>query len=126
MGMTIAVGFVVEDAIVVIENIVRHVESGESPLHAAINGARQVAFTVVSMTLSLIAALIPLLFMGGVAGRLFREFSVTVSVALLVSAPASPTATPMLCRIFPPPHRRPAPAPPAARRGPAVRSLLRP
>jgi len=109
MGITIAVGFVVDDAIVVIENIVRHVESGESPLHAAINGARQVAFTVVSMTLSLIAALIPLLFMGGVTGRLFREFSVTVSVALLVSAVVSLTVTPMLCRIFLPLDRRRVP-----------------
>jgi hydrophobe/amphiphile efflux-1 (HAE1) family protein len=109
MAITIAVGFVVDDAIVVIENIVRHVEGGEAPLSAAINGARQVAFTVASMTLSLIAALIPLLFMGGVAGRLFREFSVTVSVALLVSAVVSLTVTPMLCRIFLPLDRRRVP-----------------
>jgi multidrug efflux pump len=114
MGITVAVGFVVDDAIVVIENIVRHVEGGEAPLQAAVNGVRQVAFTVVSMTLSLIAALIPLLLMGGVAGRLFREFSVTVSVALLVSAVVSLTATPMLCRIFLPFDRRRAPGPLAA------------
>ena len=100
MGITIAVGFVVDDAIVVIENIIRRVESGEAVLPAALQGSRQVAFTVVSMTISLIAALIPLLFMGGVVGRLFREFSVTVSVALVVSAIVSLTATPMLCRVF--------------------------
>jgi multidrug efflux pump len=100
MGLTIAVGFVVDDAIVVIENIMRHVEGGESPLRAALNGARQVGFTVVSMTTSLIAAFIPLLFMGGTVGRLFREFSVTVSVALLVSAVVSLTLTPTMCRVF--------------------------
>jgi len=100
MGITIAVGFVIDDAIVVIENIIRHVESGEGPLQAALNGAREVSFTVVSMTLSLIAALIPLLLMSGVVGRLFREFSITVSVALLVSAVVSLTVTPMLCRVL--------------------------
>jgi multidrug efflux pump len=100
MGITIAVGFVVDDAIVVIENIIRHVEAGEKPFKAALEGARQVSFTVVSMTLSLIAALIPLLFMSGVVGRLFREFSVTVSVALLVSSVVSLTVTPMLCRVL--------------------------
>jgi multidrug efflux pump len=100
MGITIAVGFVVDDAIVVIENIIRHVETGEKPFRAALEGARQVSFTVVSMTLSLIAALIPLLFMGGVVGRLFREFSITVSVALLVSSVVSLTVTPMLCRVL--------------------------
>ncbi|HEX4598240.1 MAG TPA: efflux RND transporter permease subunit [Burkholderiaceae bacterium] len=100
MGLTIAVGFVVDDAIVVIENIMRHLEAGESPLRAALNGSRQVGFTVVSMTTSLIAAFIPLLFMGGTVGRLFREFSVTVSVALLVSAAISLTLTPTMCRIF--------------------------
>src|SRR5882757_5286177 len=124
MGITIAVGFVVDDAIVVIENIVRHVEGGEAPLQAAIDGARQVAFTVVSMTLSLIAALIPLLFMGGVAGRLFREFSVTVSVALLVSAVVSLTVTPMLCRIFLPMDRRRAQGPLAARSERVFQSVL--
>jgi multidrug efflux pump len=100
MGITVAVGFVVDDAIVVIENIIRHVEAGEQPLKAALEGARQVSFTVVSMTLSLIAALIPLLLMTGIVGRLFREFAVTVSVALLVSALVSLTITPMLCRVL--------------------------
>jgi multidrug efflux pump len=100
MGITIAVGFVVDDAIVVIENIIRHVEAGEGPLEAALDGAGQVSFTVVAMTVSLIAALIPLLFMSGVVGRLFREFAVTVSVALLVSAVVSLTVTPMLCRVL--------------------------
>jgi len=100
MGITVAVGFVVDDAIVVIENIIRHVEAGEHPFKAALEGAREVSFTVVSMTLSLIAALIPLLLMSGVVGRLFREFSVTVSVALLVSALVSLTITPMLCRVL--------------------------
>jgi multidrug efflux pump len=100
MGITIAVGFVVDDAIVVIENIMRHVEAGQSPLEASLQGAREVSFTVVSMTASLIAALIPLLLMGGVVGRLFREFSTTVSVALLVSALVSLTVTPMLCRVL--------------------------
>jgi len=100
MGMTIAVGFVVDDAIVVIENIIRHVEQGQPPLEAALAGAGEVAFTVVSMTVSLIAALIPLLFMGDVVGRMFREFSVTLCVALLVSAVVSLTITPMLCRVL--------------------------
>jgi len=100
MGITIAVGFVVDDAIVVIENIIRHIEAGERPFDAALKGAGEVAFTVVSMTLSLIAALIPLLFMGDIVGRMFREFSVTVCAALLVSAVVSLTITPMLCRVF--------------------------
>jgi multidrug efflux pump len=100
MGITVAVGFVVDDAIVVIENIIRHVEAGERPFKAALEGSRQVSFTVVSMTLSLIAALIPLLLMGGVVGRLFREFAITVSVALLMSALVSLTVTPMLCRVL--------------------------
>jgi multidrug efflux pump len=100
MGITIAVGFVVDDAIVVIENIIRHVEAGDEPFKAALDGAAQVSFTVVSMTASLIAALIPLLFMSGVVGRLFREFSITVSVALLMSALVSLTVTPMLCRVL--------------------------
>jgi multidrug efflux pump len=100
MGITIAVGFVVDDAIVVIENIIRHIEQGESPYDAAMRGAGQVSFTVLSMTASLVAALIPLLFMGDVVGRMFREFSITVSAALLVSAVVSLTITPMLCRVF--------------------------
>ncbi len=100
MGLTIAVGFVVDDAIVVIENIIRHVENGEPPLKAALAGAREVGFTVVSMTLSLIAALTPLLLMSGVVGRLLREFSVAVAIALLISGAVSLTVTPMLCRVF--------------------------
>ncbi|HEY4958382.1 MAG TPA: efflux RND transporter permease subunit, partial [Caldimonas sp.] len=100
MGITIAVGFVVDDAIVVIENIIRHVEAGKRPLEAALEGSREVSFTVVAMTVSLIAALIPLLLMSGVVGRLFREFSTTVSVALLVSAVVSLTVTPMMCRVL--------------------------
>jgi len=107
MGLTIAVGFVVDDAIVVIENIMRHIEGGQSPLQAALDGARQVGFTVVSMTTSLIAAFIPLLMMSGTVGRLFREFSVTVSVALLVSAAVSLTITAAMCRVFLSNNRRP-------------------
>jgi multidrug efflux pump len=100
MGITIAVGFVVDDAIVVIENVIRHVEAGDEPFEAALRGAGEVSFTVVSMTLSLIAALIPLLFMGDIVGRMFREFAITVSAALVVSAVVSLTITPMLCRVF--------------------------
>ena len=96
MALTISVGFVVDDAIVMIENIARHVEKGESPLTAAITGARQITFTVISITLSLIAVFIPLLFMGGVIGRMFREFAVTLTAAILVSAVVSLTVTPTL------------------------------
>ena len=85
MALTIAVGFVVDDAIVVVENVMRHVEMGKSKLQAAIDGAGEVGFTLLSMTLSLIAAFLPLLLMGGVIGRVFREFSVTVSVAIILS-----------------------------------------
>jgi len=97
MALTIASGFVVDDAIVMIENIVRYIEKGEKPLQAALKGARQIGFTVVSLTLSLIAVFIPLLFMGGVVGRLFREFAITLSIAVLVSAVISLTLTPMMC-----------------------------
>ncbi|RJF79256.1 acriflavine resistance protein B [Azospirillum cavernae] len=97
MALTISVGFVVDDAIVVIENVVRHIEKGEKPFAAAIKGARQVAFTVVSISLSLVAVFIPILFMGGIMGRLFREFAVTLSVAIAVSAVVSLTLTPMMC-----------------------------
>jgi multidrug efflux pump len=100
MSLTIAVGFVIDDAIVVIENIIRHVEMGKPVLQAALTGAGGVAFTVISMTVSLIAALIPLLFMGDVVGRMFREFSITLCVALVVSALVSLTITPMLSRVF--------------------------
>jgi multidrug efflux pump len=97
MALTIATGFVVDDAIVMIENIARHVEEGVPPLQAALDGARQIGFTIVSLTISLIAVLIPLLFMGDVVGRLFREFAITLSVAILLSACVSLTLTPMLC-----------------------------
>ena len=97
MALTISTGFVVDDAIVMIENIMRYVEEGEPPLQAALKGAEQIGFTIVSLTVSLIAVLIPLLFMGDITGRLFREFAVTLSVTILVSAFVSLTLTPMLC-----------------------------
>jgi len=97
MALTLSVGFVVDDAIVVLENIVRHIEMGEKPFEAALNGTKEIGFTIVSMTLSLTAVFIPLLFMGGIIGRLFREFAVTIAVAILVSGFVSLTLTPMLC-----------------------------
>ncbi|MDB6031989.1 MAG: mdtB 2 [Verrucomicrobiales bacterium] len=97
MALTISTGFVVDDAIVMIENIVRYIEAGEQPLEAALKGAGQIGFTIVSLTISLIAVLIPLLFMGDIVGRLFREFAVTLSVTILVSALVSLTLTPMMC-----------------------------
>ena len=97
MGLTIAVGFVVDDAIVVIENVMRHIEEGVPPMRAALTGVMEVRFTIVSMTISLIAVFIPILLMGGIVGRLFREFAVVVSVAIVVSAFVSLLVTPMLC-----------------------------
>jgi len=97
MALTISTGFVVDDAIVMIENIVRYIEEGEKPLEAALKGAAQIGFTIVSLTISLIAVLIPLLFMGDIVGRLFREFAITLSVTILVSAVVSLTLTPMMC-----------------------------
>jgi hydrophobe/amphiphile efflux-1 (HAE1) family protein len=97
MALTIASGFVVDDAIVMIENIVRYVEAGEAPLAAALKGARQIGFTIVSLTISLIAVFIPLLLMGGVVGRLFREFAITLSLAVIISGVVSLTLTPMMC-----------------------------
>ncbi len=97
MALTIATGFVVDDAIVMIENIARYVEQGETPLAAALKGAEQIGFTIISLTVSLIAVLIPLLFMGDVVGRLFREFAITLAVAILISAFVSLTLTPMMC-----------------------------
>ena len=97
MALTISTGFVVDDAIVMIENIARYVEAGESPLQAALKGSEQIGFTIVSLTVSLIAVLIPLLFMGDVVGRLFREFAITLSATILVSAAVSLTLTPMMC-----------------------------
>jgi len=100
MALTIAIGFVIDDAIVVVENVVRHLEHGEPPMTAAINGVREVGTTIVSMTLSLIAVFIPILLMGGIVGRLFREFAVTVSVAVLISGIVSLTVTPMTCALL--------------------------
>lgn len=97
MALTISTGFVVDDAIVMIENIIRYLEEGDSPLEASLKGARQIGFTIISLSVSLIAVLIPLLFMGDVVGRLFREFAVTLSVTILVSAVVSLTLTPMMC-----------------------------
>src|SRR5690606_13939436 len=97
MALTIATGFVVDDAIVMVENIARYIEQGYTPLAAALKGSKQIAFTIISLTLSLVAVLIPLLFMGDVVGRLFREFAVTLVAAILISAVVSLTLTPMLC-----------------------------
>jgi multidrug efflux pump len=100
MALTISTGFVVDDAIVVLENIARHLDEGRTPVEAALAGSREVGFTVLSMSLSLIAVFIPLLFMGGLVGRLFREFAVTLSIAVAISLVISLTATPMLCARF--------------------------
>jgi hydrophobe/amphiphile efflux-1 (HAE1) family protein len=100
MALTISVGFVVDDAIVMIENIVRYLEQGDPPFEAALKGAGQIGFTIISITFSLIAVFIPLLFMGGIIGRLFREFAVTVSVAVIASAVISLTLTPVMCSLF--------------------------
>jgi multidrug efflux pump len=97
MALTIATGFVVDDAIVMIENITRYIEQGESPLEAALKGSEQIAFTIMSLSISLIAVLIPLLFMGDVVGRLFREFAITLGVTIVISAVVSLTLTPMMC-----------------------------
>ncbi|MGX5219330.1 MdtB/MuxB family multidrug efflux RND transporter permease subunit [Pseudomonas segetis] len=97
MALTIATGFVVDDAIVMLENIARHIEEGETPFNAALKGAKQIGFTLVSLTISLIAVLIPLLFMADVVGRLFREFAITLAVAILISLVISLTLTPMMC-----------------------------
>ena len=100
MALTIAVGFVVDDAIVMLENITRYVEEGEAPLAAALKGSREIAFTIMSISISLIAVLIPLLLMGGIIGRLFREFAVTLSMTIVVSAVVSLTLTPMMASRF--------------------------
>ena len=101
MALTIATGFVVDDAIVVLENISRHLEEGMPRMEAAFRGAREVGFTVLSISLSLIAVFIPILLMGGILGRLFREFTVTLSIAILVSLVISLTTTPMMCALVP-------------------------
>jgi HAE1 family hydrophobic/amphiphilic exporter-1 len=100
MALTLSVGFVVDDAIVILENIVRHMEMGERPMAAALNGSREIGFTIISMTLSLAAVFIPVLFMGGIMGRLFHEFAVVIGVAILVSGFVSLSLTPMLCSRF--------------------------
>jgi HAE1 family hydrophobic/amphiphilic exporter-1 len=100
MALTLSVGFVVDDAIVMLENIVRHIEMGEKPLQAALSGSREIGFTIVSMTLSLVAVFIPVFFMGGIVGRLLHEFAVTIGVAILVSGFVSLSLTPMLCSRF--------------------------
>ncbi|QAU33944.1 multidrug efflux RND transporter permease subunit [Janthinobacterium sp. 17J80-10] len=104
MALTIATGFVVDDAIVMIENIARHIEQGKTPRAAALEGSREIGFTIISLTFSLIAVLIPLLFMGDVVGRLFREFAITLAVSILISAVVSLTLTPMLCARMLKPH----------------------
>ena len=97
MALTIATGFVVDDAIVMIENIARYVEGGMRPLEAALRGSQQIGFTIISLTISLIAVLIPLLFMGEVVGRLFHEFAITLAVTIVISAVVSLTLVPMMC-----------------------------
>src|SRR5207253_7352277 len=100
MALTIAIGFVVDDAIVVVENIYRHIEHGSPPFEAALKGSREIAFTVLSISCSLIAVFIPLLLMGGIVGRLFREFAFTVAASVAVSCLVSLTLAPMLCSRF--------------------------
>ena len=105
MALTLSVGFVVDDAIVMLENIVRHMEMGKAPMRAAYDGSKEISFTIISMTISLAAVFIPVLFMGGIVGRLLHEFSVTIGVAILVSGIVSISLTPMLCsRFLKPPH----------------------
>ena len=97
LALTLSVGFVVDDAIVMLENIVRHIEGGMRPFEAALKGSREIGFTIVSITFSLIAVFIPVLLMGGMVGRVFREFAVTIAVAIIISGFVSLTLTPMLC-----------------------------
>ncbi|OGW20566.1 MAG: acriflavine resistance protein B [Nitrospirae bacterium GWA2_46_11] len=104
MALTLSVGFVVDDAIVMLENIVRHMERGEKPLDAAFRGSKEIGFTIISMTLSLVAVFIPVLFMAGVLGRMLHEFAVTITIAILISGVVSLTLTPMLCSRFLKPH----------------------
>ena len=97
MALTLSVGFVVDDAIVMLENIVRHIEEGEEAYAAALKGSAEIGFTILSMTISLAAVFIPIVFMGGIVGRLLHEFAVTIIVAILISGVVSVTLTPMLC-----------------------------
>ena len=100
MALILSIGFVVDDAIVMLENIVRHIEAGEAPLEAALKGSKEIGFTILTMTTSLAAVFIPILFMAGILGRLFREFAVTITTAILISGVVSVTLTPMLCSRF--------------------------
>ena len=100
MALILSIGFVVDDAIVMLENIVRHMEQGETPLEAALKGSQEIGFTILTMTMSLAAVFIPILFMSGILGRLFREFAVTITTAILISGVVSVTLTPMLCSRF--------------------------
>ena len=104
LALTLSVGFVVDDAIVMLENIVRHIEAGDTPMVAALKGSREIGFTILSITISLVAVFIPVLFMGGILGRLLHEFAVTIGAAILVSGFVSLTLTPMLCSRFLKPH----------------------
>src|SRR5687768_17022836 len=105
MALTLSVGFVVDNTIVMLENIVRHMEMGKTPMRAAFEGSKEVTFTIVAMTVSLVAIFIPVLFMGGLVGRLLNEFAVTIAVAIIVSGFVSISLTPMLCsRFLKPPH----------------------
>ena len=97
LALTLSVGFVVDDAIVMLENIVRHIEGGMRPFEAALKGSREIGFTIVSITFSLIAVFIPVLLMGGMVGRVFREFAVSIAIAIIISGFVSLTLTPMLC-----------------------------
>src|SRR5262249_23628417 len=100
MALTLSVGFVVDNTIVMMENIVRHIEMGKAPMRAAFDGSKEVAFTIVAMTVSLVAIFIPVLFMGGLVGRLLNEFSITIAVAIIMSGFVSISLTPMLCSRF--------------------------
>ncbi len=105
MALTVATGFVVDDAIVVLENVTRYIEEGLSPLEAALKGANEVGFTVLSMSISLIAVFIPILLMAGIVGRLFREFAMTISISILISLAVSLATTPMMCAVLLKPDR---------------------
>ena len=105
LALTLAVGFIIDDAVVVLENIIRRVEMGESPLTASLEGSREIGFTIVSMSMSLLAVFIPMLFMGGLIGKIFREFAITLSAITIISGLVSLTLTPMLCSRFIPPEK---------------------
>src|SRR5258705_4831861 len=106
MALTLCVGFVVDDAIVMLENVTRHLEMGKSPLQATLDGSKEIVFTILSMTISLAAVFIPVLFMGGILGRLLNEFAVTIIAAVLISGFVSLTLTPMMCSRILNPHRK--------------------